>query len=215
MTGRLRIIRLLPAVGAPVLVGAVLLQILFGLVPIGFIVATSTVIGRVPAAVDNGVGSPEWRSLRDALLAAGALFLAQQVATPLQWAFAETITWRVNHAVRERVAAASFDPVGIAALEDVETIDGLGDVIDPMRGYGFPVGSACAGLLALVAHYLQWAIAALIVGVVYAWWAAVAAAAGAFAVRIGIGSAGSRLGSARSRAPTRHSAAAATTSATC
>jgi ATP-binding cassette subfamily B protein len=170
------------------------LQVFFGLVPVAFAVATSAVVGRVPAAVHGGLDSPEWRSLRTALVVAGALFLALQVAAPLQFAVAETITWRVDKVVRERVAAASFDPVGIEALEDVETIDGLGDVVDPMRGYGFAVGSACSGLLALVWHYLQWAAAAAIVGVVYAWWAALATAAAALAVRLGVASGAMRLG---------------------
>jgi ATP-binding cassette subfamily B protein len=161
---------------------------------VAFAVATSAVVGRVPAAVHGGLDSPEWRSLRTALVVAGALFLALQVAAPLQFAIAETITWRVDKVVRERVAAASFDPVGIEALEDVETIDGLGDVVDPMRGYGFAVGSACSGLLALVWHYLQWAAAAAIVGVVYAWWAALATAAAALAVRLGVASGAMRLG---------------------
>jgi ATP-binding cassette subfamily B protein len=202
--GRLLIARLLPAAGRGTVAAAVLLQLVFGLVPVAFVIATSAVVGRVPAAVGQGLHSPEWRSLRNALIVTGALFLAQQIATPLHWALNETITWRVDRVVRERVAAASFDPVGIAALEDVETADGLGDVVDPMRGYGFPVGSSCAGLLGLVSRYLQWALAAALIGYVYAWWAAVATALGALAVRIGIGSSASRLGSFEgSQAPAR------------
>jgi ATP-binding cassette subfamily B protein len=170
------------------------LQLFFGLVPVAFAIATSAVVGRVPAAVRGGLDSAEWRLLRNALIVAGALFLALQIAAPLQWAVAETITWRVDKIVRERVAAASFDPVGIEALEDVETIDGLGDVVDPMRGYGFAVGSSCSGLLALVWHYLQWAAGAVIIGVVYAWWAALATAAAALAARLGVASGALRLG---------------------
>jgi ATP-binding cassette subfamily B protein len=188
-------VRLLRSAGRRVVVAGLALQLFFGLVPVAFVIAMSTVVGRVPAAVENGLDSPEWRSLRNALLVAGALFVVQQLAAPLQFAVAETITWRVDKVVRERVAAASFDPVGIEALEHADTIDGLGDVVDPMRGYGFAVGSACSGLLFVIARYLQWSAAAVIVGVVYAWWAAVATAAGAFAVRLGIASAGMRLGS--------------------
>jgi ATP-binding cassette subfamily B protein len=194
LAGRMRIARLLRSAGMPLLAAGVALQVVFGVIPVAFVIATSAVVGRVPAAVEHGLGSPEWNSLRNALLVAGALFLALQVATPLQWAVAETITWRVDRVARERVAAASFDPVGIQALEDLETIDGLGDLVDPMSGYGFAVGSACAGLLALVSRYLQWALAAIIVGLAYAWWAALATAAGALVVRTGISSAGGRLG---------------------
>jgi ATP-binding cassette subfamily B protein len=202
--GRLRIARLLPTAGRWTVAAAAFLQLVFGLVPVAFVIATSAVVGRVPPAVGHGLDSPEWWSLRNALLVTGGLFLAQQIAAPAQWALAETITWRVDRVVRERVADASFDPVGIASLEDVETADGLGDVVDPMRGYGFPLGSACAGLLGLVARYLQWALAAALIGWVYAWWAALATAAGALAVRVGNGSSSSRLGSFEgSQAPAR------------
>ncbi len=76
------------------------------------------------------LGSPEWRSLRDALLVTGVLFLLQQVLWPVQWAVGEAISWRVDDAVRERVVAASFDPVGIAALEDQETLDELAQIVN-------------------------------------------------------------------------------------
>ena len=191
---RLRIVRLLPSVGRPLLAASVALQVVGGLIPIAFILATSLVVGRVPAAVDAGLDSPEWRALRNALLAAGALFLVQQVLFPLQWAMGQAATWRVDDAVRERVVAASFGPVGIGALEDEATLHELGDIVNPLRGLGYSPGSACAGLLLLIPRYLQWGLAAIILGVVYAWWAGVAAALGALAVRIGIRSGLGRLG---------------------
>jgi len=191
---RLRIVRLLPTLGAPMLGAAIALQVLAGLIPVAFIVTTSAVVGRVPAAVNEGVDSPEWTLLRNALLIAGALFLLQQLVFPLQWTLAEAITWKIDDAVRERVLAASFSPAGVGALEDQQTLDELGDVIDPLRGFGFAPGAACAGLLALIARYLQWALAAAFVGWVFAWWAGVAAAAGALAVRIGVRSGVGRLG---------------------
>lgn len=191
---RLRIVRLLPAMGKPMLAGSLLLQLFGGLMPVAFIVATSVVVGRVPAAVDAGLGSAEWRSLRNALLGAGGLFVLQQLVWPLQWVLAEAVTRRVDDVVRERVVAASFDPVGVGTLEDPQTLNELGDVVNPLRGEGFTPGSACAGLLALVARYLQWALAAGLVGVVFEWWAGLAAAAGALAVRFGIRSGLGRLG---------------------
>src|SRR5512138_2692084 len=110
---RLKILRLLPAAGGPLLGGAVLLQLVAGLAPVAFILATSAVVGRVPAAVDAGLGSPAWTSLRDALLVAGVLFAVLQLLFPLQWAMGELVWWRVDDAVRERVATASFESVGI------------------------------------------------------------------------------------------------------
>lgn len=201
---RLRILRLLPATGPRLLAGALGLHLFAGLAPVAFIVATSAVVGRVPAAVDAGLGSAEWRSLRNALLAAGVLFVLQQLAWPFQWAIGEMVTWRVDDTVRERVAAASFEPVGIAALEDPDTLDQLAQVADPNRGVGFSPGGACAGMLALVSNYVQWASASVLLGVVYAWWAGAAAAGGALAIRFGIRSGVGRLGAFEAGyAPTR------------
>jgi ATP-binding cassette subfamily B protein len=191
---RLRILRLLPAAGPRLLGGGLALHLFTGLAPVAFIVATSTVVGRVPAAVDAGLGSAEWRSLRNALLVAGALFVVQQLSWPFQWALGELVTWRVDDTVRERVAAASFEPVGIAALEDPDTLDQLAQVADPNRGIGFSPGGACAGMLALVSNYVQWASASLLLGIVYTWWAGGAAALGALAIRFGIRSGVGRLG---------------------
>jgi ATP-binding cassette subfamily B protein len=191
---RLKILRLLPAAGRRLLASTIALHLFTGVAPVAFIVATSTVVGRVPAAVDAGLDSPEWRSLRTALLVAGALFVVQQLSWPFQWAFGEMVTWRVDDTIRERVAAASFEPVGIAALEDPETLEQLAQIADPNRGVGFSPGGACAGMLALLSNYVQWAVASLFLGVVYTWWAGAAAGLGALAVRVGIRSGVGRLG---------------------
>jgi ATP-binding cassette subfamily B protein len=182
---RLAVLRVFPYGGA-LLVPAAILQLLAGLAPVAFIVATSVVVGRVPGAVDNGLDSPEWRSLRNALLAAGALFVLQQVLSPLQFTLAVTLSWRIDDRLRERAAAASFGPVGVGALEEPHTFDTLADLVDTRRGTGFTPGWACWATLLLLGMYVQWAVAAALVGVVYTWWAAVALALGALVLRMTI-----------------------------
>ena len=191
---RLRILRLLRVAGLRLVGGALAFQLFTGLAPVAFILATSTVVGRVPAAVEGGLDSPQWQSLQNALLLAGALFVVQQLSWPFQWAAGELVTWRVDDAVRERVAAASFEPVGIGALEDARTLDQLAQIVDPDRGIGFSPGGACAGMLALLSRYVQWGVASILLGVAYTWWAGVAAGLGALAVRVGIRSGVGRLG---------------------
>ena len=201
---RLSILRLLPAAGRRLLVPTLLLHVFTGLAPVAFILATSAVVGRIPAAVEAGLDSPEWRSLRNMLLVAGALFVVQQLSWPFQWAAGEMVTWRVDDTIRERVAAASFDPVGIRALEDPETLEQLAQIADPNRGIGFSPGGACAGMVALLSNYVQWATASVLLGVAFTWWAGLAAAVGALAVRFGIRSGVGRLGEFEGRfAPAR------------
>jgi ATP-binding cassette subfamily B protein len=182
---RLAVLRLFPYGGRMVPLG-VGLQVVAGLMPVAFIVTTSAVVGRVPGAVHAGLDSPEWRSLRNLLIVAGLLFVAQQVIGPLQFVTQFMLAWNVDDHLRARAAAASFGPVGVAALEESEIYDTLADLSYSERGTGFSPGSACWGTLVLLAMYLQWAVAAVVVGVVYAWWAAVLLAAGSLAVRIAI-----------------------------
>lgn len=164
---RTAVLRVFPSAG-PLLLPAVLLQVVGGLAPVAFIVTTSAVVGRVPGAVEQGLDSPEWRSLRNVLLIAGGLFVLQQVLGPFQWTCGQMMAWRIDDELRERAAAASFGPVGIVALEDAETVDTLADLADPHRGTGFTPGWACWATLLLLAIYLQWAVATVLIGVVYA-----------------------------------------------
>jgi hypothetical protein len=161
--------------------------------------------------VRHGLDSPEWRSLRNMLIVAGALFVLQQVIGPLQWTCGQMLAWRIDDRLRERAAAASFGPVGVAALEEPETFDTLADLADPQRGTGFTPGSACWATLLLLAIYVQWAVATVFIGVVYAWWAAAALAGGALAMRVG--SAPASGASACSRPGSRPSGGGATTTA--
>jgi ATP-binding cassette, subfamily B, bacterial len=182
---RLAVFRLFPYGGRMVPAGVVL-QVIAGLLPVAFIVTTSAVVGRVPGAVHGGLGSPEWRSLRTMLIVAGLLFVAQQIVGPLQFATQFMLAWRIDDHLRERAAAASFGPVGVSALEDSATYETLTDLSDPQRGTGFTPGSACWGTLVLLSMYLQWAVAAVLVGVVYAWWAAALLAFGSLTMRVAI-----------------------------
>jgi hypothetical protein len=104
---RLAVLRVMPLGGRMVALG-VALQIVSALMPVAFIVATSAVVGRVPGAVHAGLDSPEWRSLRNTLIVAGLLFVAQQVISPLQFTAQFMLAWRVDDHLRERAAAASF-----------------------------------------------------------------------------------------------------------
>ena len=182
---RLAVLRLFRYGGRMVPLG-VALQVVSALMPVAFIVATSAVVGRVPGAIHAGLDSAEWRSLRNTLIVAGLLFVAQQVISPLQFTAQFMLAWRVDDHLRERAAAASFGPVGVAAIEDSDIYDSLADLSYAERGTGFSPGSACWGTLVLLAMYLQWAVAAVLIGVVYAWWAALLLSAGSLTMRIAI-----------------------------
>jgi ATP-binding cassette subfamily B protein len=185
MRFRLAVLRVMPLGGRMVAAG-VALQVVSALMPVAFIVATSSVVGRVPGAVRAGLDSPEWRSLRNTLIVAGLLFVAQQVISPLQFTAQFMLAWRVDDHLRERAAAASFGPVGVAAIEESDVYNTLADLSYAERGTGFSPGSACWGTLVLLSMYLQWAVAAVLIGVIYTWWAALVLALGSLVMRIAI-----------------------------
>src|SRR3954462_7432376 len=108
---RLAVLRIFRYGGRVVPIGIVL-QVIAGLMPVAFIVTTSAIVGRVPGAVDAGLDSPEWRSLRNVLVLAGALFVLQQVIGPLQFTSEFMLAWNVDDRLRRRAAAASFGPIG-------------------------------------------------------------------------------------------------------
>jgi ATP-binding cassette, subfamily B, bacterial len=169
-----RIAALLPAGGMGLVSVLVLLNVILGLLPLVFIVATSEMIGRVQAAVVGGVGSAAWVDLVIAFAVAAAAFVAQQIAAPLQSALGELLARRVDGRVVGRLIAASLQSTGIGPLEDQKLLDELNQVVTTIEQSFRTSGLACAGLLTLIARYVQLVGAAVIVGVVFSWLAAAA-----------------------------------------
>jgi ATP-binding cassette subfamily B protein len=193
MRMRLEIVRMALSLQPRMIAAALGLQLAAGAAPVAFIVATSVVIGRVPPALRHGLHSPEWTSLRNALIATGCLFVAAELVGPMQYALAGAIAPRIDDELRRRILDASLKPVGIDALERQEALDWLVGLVDGSRGVGFTAGGAVSGLFALISRYLRWALAAALVGYAYSWWAACAVAASALCVRVGVRSGLGRL----------------------
>jgi ATP-binding cassette, subfamily B, bacterial len=172
VAGRWRIVRLLP-VGGRGLVGAlVLVNVVVGLLPVVFVIATSVVLGRVPAAVQGGLGSPAWGALISAFAVAAFAFVAQQLAAPLAGSFGELLARRVDGQVYDELMAASLRSPGVGLLEDQSALDELRSAaLDLEYGVQSP-GQACAGLAALVARYTQLLGYALVVALAFSWLAA-------------------------------------------
>ena len=174
VNSRWEIARELPKSGTGLTIAAVVLNIALGVLPVLFILGTSVMLGRVPAAAAAGVGSGAWDSLVYAFLLAASAFVLMQVLTPLQASLGELITRRVDGQAADRLISDSLRTPGIGPLEDQELLGDLSDSADQLEfGYRTP-GRACAGLVALIARYLQLVSLVVIVGVVFSWLAAAA-----------------------------------------
>jgi ATP-binding cassette subfamily B protein len=183
--GYLRIAALLPAGGIGLVAVLVCLNLVLGLLPVVFVVATSVMIGRVPDAVAGGVGSTAWSSLVVAFGIAAIAFVAQQIVAPLQAALGELMARRIDGYVVDRLIAASLQSTGIGPLEDQSLLDDLTQVTTTLEQSFRTAGVACAGLLALVARYTQMLGSAAVVGLVFSWPAALALVAATMVFRKG------------------------------
>ncbi len=171
---RWTVARILPRAGLPLVAGLAAIGMLLGALPVGFVVATSAVLGRVPRAVAEGPGSASWRAMLAWFGLAAAAFVGQQVVAPLQVSLGELLARRVDGQMFDELMATALRPRGVAPLEDQEVLRDLRAAVDDLRfGFQSP-GQACAGLLALGARYVQLIGYAVVLATAFAWWAALA-----------------------------------------
>jgi ATP-binding cassette subfamily B protein len=131
------------------------------------VAALGVVVGRLPGAVEHGIGSPDGHRLLAALAVAAAIYAASLVLDPIGGALGTAAGARVGGRLQGRLLAAVSGPVGIAHLEDPEVLDRLARAEGTLTGF-FPgtapvtwagsVGTRIAGLIgcAIVASYVWW-----------------------------------------------------------
>ncbi|MGA2471550.1 MAG: ABC transporter ATP-binding protein [Solirubrobacteraceae bacterium] len=174
LLARWRIAQLLPRAGGRLVAAMVTIDFVAGALPVVFVIATSIVIGRVPAAVKGGLHSAAWRDLVTVFLFAAGAFVAQQILTPAGTALGELVARRVDGRAYDELMAASLGTPGIAPLEDQEALDQLQAAVNTLEfGIRSP-GQACAGLVALIVRYTALIGYLVVVAVAFSWLAALA-----------------------------------------
>jgi ATP-binding cassette subfamily B protein len=182
---RLLVFRLLPDAGGWLVALVVTVDVLLGLLPIAFVVATSVVVGQVPDAVAGGVGSAAWDSLVGVFLLATAAFIGQQALAPVQAALNVRMKRTIDGRNLDSILAITLGSVSIAPMEDPETLDAVENATNPyQRDFSTP-GEAAGGFLALIARYLRVIGFGVLVGVLLAWWAGLAVVGATMAFRYG------------------------------
>ena len=154
------------------LVGAMTaVNVALGLLPVAFVVATSVLVGRVPSAVQGGLGSGAWDDLVVAFLCATVCFAAQQILTPVQTSLRSVLKHRVDGHFHDRLIEVCLRSTGIGALEDQQNLESLREASEALEtGFRTP-GDACGGMLALVARYTKLAGFGVVVSWATFWWA--------------------------------------------
>ncbi|GAA1011024.1 multidrug ABC transporter permease [Acrocarpospora pleiomorpha] len=172
VASRWRIAKLVPKAGTGLVALLVAVNLVLGLLPVVFVIATSVVLGRVPAAVQGGLDSPAWDSLVAIFVVAAVAFVAQQIIAPLQASLGELAARRIDGQMVERLMAASLRTTGIGPLEDQGALEDLRVAARELEFGVQSPGQACAGLVALIGRYTQLAGYAVVVGVAFSWLAA-------------------------------------------
>jgi ATP-binding cassette subfamily B protein len=172
LTERRDILRLTGRAGVPLIAATVLMNLLLGVLPVVFTVYAAVVVGRVPAAVRDGIGSDAWDSLLRAFTVGAAAFVLQQIAAPLRESVGELLARRVDGLVIDSVMRKAMSTTGIGPLEDAAVVQDLRTAARELENWVQSPGQACAGQLALHARYTQLVGYAVIVGAAFSWWAA-------------------------------------------
>ncbi|WP_405659891.1 ABC transporter ATP-binding protein/permease [Streptomyces sp. NBC_01166] len=156
------VLRLLPHAGRGIVVASVLANTAIGLLPLGFVVAMSVLIGRIPGAAAPGAG---WPPLVAALLVACGTFAVQQCLVPFQTALGEIAARRVDGYCIHRLMSAALRDAPLSALDRPDMLDILADSRAALDRAMPTPGEAIAGVLALVARYGQLVGAVLLAAV--------------------------------------------------
>ncbi|MEU3496782.1 ATP-binding cassette domain-containing protein [Kitasatospora cineracea] len=188
---RLAAARLLRLLHPALLAGASALHLAVGLLPIGFIAATSHLIAALPAARTGGGGPTA------ALLIAAAAFVLQQALAPFQALAGELVARRVDGVRIADLMACALDGLDSADLEEQDVLDLLAEARGGFDRLSPTPGEAAAGTLALLARYAQLLGAATVVGIALGWLPALLVTAAALVIRAGQRGALSRFGAAR------------------
>lgn len=170
-TARHELIRLLPRLSPGLIVVVVLLVLLNSALSVLLLIATGTLIGAIPQAIQGGLDSAAGERLVRMLVTVAVLFVAHPFVTLAQNLVVSSFGRRVNTELQRRVMAAALRPATIGHLEDPVTLDLIRDAQGVGTGQWTP-GLAVVGLVANAALRLGTLTSAFLVAG-FRWWLAV------------------------------------------
>lgn len=162
---------MVPRVGWPLAGSLILLNLVAGALPVFFVVATSIVIGRVPAAVEGGVASDAWDGLVLAFVLAAVAFLFARIVAPVVTALASRVRRRIDGQLRQEILSLTTRTTSIAPLEDQDVLNELAESVRSFDDDWNTPGQAVSGILALIARYGALLSFCVLLSIASFWWA--------------------------------------------
>lgn len=138
-----------------------------GALPVLVLVLMGRVVAAIPDAVVNGLSSPDGHHLLTALAEAGAVYALSLLRGPAEDALTAAASARVDALMQRRLVRAVCAPIGIAHLEDRETLERLASARGEMLG-GQPSGAPMA-LISQLGDRLTGVLACVAL-MTYRWW---------------------------------------------
>ncbi len=144
---RLLLLRELPGVHRELTALSVVAVLLTAVMPTATTLASGALVGAVPAAVKNGLDSPQGRHLLRALAVLAAVYTFQFAVLPLFNQASSALSRRLDRSLSERVMAAILAPTGIRHLEEPEILDEVTKAEGLVTGY--TPGGAVRGMVGI------------------------------------------------------------------
>jgi len=163
------LIRRMPDSSVPLTIAVVVCLILNGSLPTAFTLVFGGLIGALPAAVEQGPGSPAQDRMTVWLGVIGGIFVAQQMLVALTMTVAQILGRRVMGDHARQVMHATMRPAGLGHLERPESLDLIS------RSLSIHWVSPHAAVAAMVqdASRRFQAITSLLVVAYFQWWVAI------------------------------------------
>jgi ATP-binding cassette, subfamily B, bacterial len=129
--------------------------------------ALGAVVGDVPAAIRDGMGSTSGHRLIAALIIAAVIYALSLVLDPVGNALGTAARSRITGELQARLLAAVSTPVGVGHLEDAAVLDRLARAEGTLTGF-FP-GDAPVTWVGQLASRLSGVIGCILIAIVN-WW---------------------------------------------
>ena len=124
-SGRLRAFRLLFETSKTWTAAVAFLILANALLPNLVFISVGVVVGRIPAATRNGLGSPAGHQLTMALIIAGIFYAGSLLIGPYEDVLTSVVRLHLSDGMQDRLMKAVSGPTGVAHLEDPELLDRL------------------------------------------------------------------------------------------
>jgi ATP-binding cassette subfamily B protein len=156
---RLRVMRLVSETSRPLIAVMVLYVLADGFLPIIALIALGRAVGKIPPAVEHGLGSPSGHALLVALVIGTAAYGVSLLRSPAEALLEAYCSAAMQTGMQRRLARAVCAPEGIEHLENPQVLDRLASAsgelsssapADAPMALASVLGDRLGGLLACV-----------------------------------------------------------------